>query len=100
MEKLNKMLMGEISKFKAILKENNVFSENDNYMNNIGYNNPRKNTRDSNDEEIQQMNFKKKNNQTVVTAQEEQAQHQRKKSQDPQKSPNRHNLDSAKYFPL
>lgn len=29
MEKLNKMMMSEISKFKAILKENNVFSEND-----------------------------------------------------------------------
>ena len=33
MEKLNKMLMGEISKFKAILKENNVFSENDHNYN-------------------------------------------------------------------
>ena len=33
MEKLNKMFMSEISKYKAVLKENNVFSESDNYSN-------------------------------------------------------------------
>lgn len=36
MEQLNKMLMAEISKFKSVLKENNVFSENDNSSNNFG----------------------------------------------------------------
>jgi hypothetical protein len=30
------MLMSEISKFKSVLKENNVFSENDNSSNNFG----------------------------------------------------------------
>lgn len=99
MEKLNKMLMGEISKFKAILKENNVFSENDtNHVGgNLVHNQPRKNTRDSNDQEMQNNhNFKKKNNQTIVGTEEDvKGQNQRAggKSQEANKSPTRHQLN-------
>ena len=68
MEKLNKLLISEISKFKSVLKENNVFSENDNFISNLGQ---KAKLQNSIDENVTKGNFKKKPNQAIYADQKQ-----------------------------